>query len=74
MAHLRHAPFAFSRAIDQALAWLVESGRIKGFSVVPSLVVQRKVRWSDISGRNGGKGSNWKDKLRKGILEGLIDS
>ncbi|TEB11594.1 hypothetical protein FA13DRAFT_1600774, partial [Coprinellus micaceus] len=48
LLHLQHPPFAFSRAIDQAFAWLVQSGRLKSFSVVPSLVVQRKISKSDI--------------------------
>jgi len=72
LLHLRYAPFAFSRAIDQAFAWLIESGRVKGaFSIVPSLVVQRKVRASDVFRGKGGKGSRWKEPLRNGILNGL---
>ncbi|PPR08049.1 hypothetical protein CVT24_010848 [Panaeolus cyanescens] len=53
LLHLRHPPFAYSRAIDQAISWLVESGRLKSFSIVPSLVIQRKVTESDIMAGKG---------------------
>ncbi|KIM39001.1 hypothetical protein M413DRAFT_234035 [Hebeloma cylindrosporum] len=66
LLHLRYPPFAFSRAIDQAFAWLVESNRVKSYSIVPSLVVQRKVAESDIADSLGGK---WKDKLVAGVFE-----
>ncbi|KAF9042220.1 hypothetical protein BJ165DRAFT_1349464 [Panaeolus papilionaceus] len=66
LLHLRHPPFAYSRAIDQAISWLVESGRLKSFSVVPSLVIQRKVTDSDIT---IGKGSAWRDTLRYGFFQ-----
>ncbi|KAF9473873.1 hypothetical protein BDN70DRAFT_843041, partial [Pholiota conissans] len=65
LLHLRHPPFAYSRAIDQAFAWLVHSGRLKSFSVVPSLVIQRKLTKSDVT---PGNGSNWKETLVNGIL------
>ncbi|KAI5123231.1 hypothetical protein M0805_001320 [Coniferiporia weirii] len=42
LAHLAYPPFAFSRALDQALAHLVRTHRIRSFSVVPSIVVQRR--------------------------------
>jgi hypothetical protein len=67
LLHLRYPPFAFSRAIDQAFAWLVESNRIKSYSVVPSLVVQRKVTESDITDSLGIR--QWKEKLVMGIFE-----
>lgn len=66
LLHLRYPPFAYSRAIDQAISWLVESGRLKGFSIVPSLVIQRKVTESDIM---PGVGSQWKDGLIKGVFK-----
>jgi hypothetical protein len=64
-AHLRHAPFAYSRAVDQALAWLVSSGRLNAFSIVPPVVVQRKVGSSDLM---LGKGSEWRETLYDGVL------
>ncbi|KAI0271626.1 hypothetical protein BC834DRAFT_860482 [Gloeopeniophorella convolvens] len=69
VAHLRYPPFAYSRAIDQALAWLVESGRLRAFSVVPSVAVQRKVTGSDVM---PGLGSAWRDGLYNGVLSGVI--
>ncbi|KAJ7510214.1 hypothetical protein B0H11DRAFT_1900566 [Mycena galericulata] len=38
-ASLAHLPFAYSRAIDHAIAWIVRSRQLRSFSVV---VVQRK--------------------------------
>ena len=46
-ALLTYAPFAYSRAIDQAYMHLIESGLVRAYSVVPSVVVQ----WN-----RGGKG------------------
>ncbi|KAF8972446.1 hypothetical protein BDZ97DRAFT_1781035 [Flammula alnicola] len=69
LLHLRYPPFAYSRAIDQAFSWLVESGRLKSFSVVPSLVVQRKIAESDVMVGKG-TGSKWKDTLTHGVLGG----
>ncbi|KAF8345436.1 hypothetical protein F5887DRAFT_1061804 [Amanita rubescens] len=66
LLHLQYTPFAYSRAIDQAIAWLIESGRLKGYSVVPSIVAQRKIVQSDVM---PGKGSKWKDHLTNGILD-----
>ncbi|KZV77419.1 hypothetical protein PENSPDRAFT_256 [Peniophora sp. CONT] len=65
LAHLRHPPFAYSRAIDQAMAWLVRSGRMRAFSIVPPVVVQRKVDQSDLM---PGNGSKWRDTLYDGVL------
>lgn len=65
LLHLMYPPFAYSRAIDQAFAWLVQSGRLKSYSIVPSIVVQRKVGGSDIA---AGKGSKWKDHLLDGVF------
>ncbi|PCH33188.1 hypothetical protein WOLCODRAFT_93084 [Wolfiporia cocos MD-104 SS10] len=68
LQHLNYAPFAYSRAFDQALSWLVLSGRIKAFSVVPSVVIQRKVFESDIDSGASGTGSAWKEHLLDGVL------
>ncbi|KAJ7159687.1 hypothetical protein C8R46DRAFT_1001914 [Mycena filopes] len=67
LQHLTYPRFAYSRAIDHALAWLVWSGRLRGFSVVPSVVVQRKIGGSDVM--LGTMGSRWRDSLAKGVLE-----
>ena len=66
--HLLYPPFAYSRALDQAFSWLVQSGRLKSFSVVPSVVIQHKLSGSDIDGGENGLGSGWKEKLEHGIL------
>ena len=42
LTYLTYPPFAYSRALDQALAFLIGSKRLKSYSVVPSIVVQRK--------------------------------
>ncbi|KAF5385641.1 hypothetical protein D9757_005489 [Collybiopsis confluens] len=52
IAHLEYPPFAYSRAIDQAYAWLVMSERIKAYSVVGSVIVQVKTGV-------GGNGDVW---------------
>ncbi|KAF8545942.1 hypothetical protein OG21DRAFT_1491746 [Imleria badia] len=44
LQHLRHPPFAYSRVLDQAYAWLIRSGHLMSYSIVPSLVVQKKER------------------------------
>ncbi|EIN08813.1 hypothetical protein PUNSTDRAFT_67499 [Punctularia strigosozonata HHB-11173 SS5] len=69
-AHLRYAPFAYSRALDQAIAWLVSSGRLSAFSVVPSLVVQMKIGASDVAQGRDGRGSEWREELQHGVLTG----
>ncbi|KAF9016646.1 hypothetical protein BDZ89DRAFT_961714, partial [Hymenopellis radicata] len=63
--HLVHPPFAYSRAIDQAFAWLIRSNRVKSYSLVPSVVIQRKIGGSDVS---SGKGSRWRDVLVNGVF------
>ncbi|KAF8174137.1 hypothetical protein K438DRAFT_1849467 [Mycena galopus ATCC 62051] len=69
LLHLMHPPFAYSRAIDHALAWLVRSGRLNSFSVVPSVIVQRKVGKSNVMPIPGkGKGSGWRDRLVHSVL------
>ncbi|KAG8221481.1 hypothetical protein J3R82DRAFT_1694 [Butyriboletus roseoflavus] len=65
LQHLRHPPFAYSRAIDHAFSWLIESGRLRAYSVVPSIVVQRKDTPSDIL---PGLGSERKEWLVNGVL------
>lgn len=69
LQYLLYPPFSYSRALDQALSWLIESDRLKAFSLVPSIVVQRKVDRSDIDGGEHGLGSRWKDHLKHGILD-----
>jgi hypothetical protein len=41
------------------------SERLKSYSVVPSVVVQRKIGGSDVM---AGKGSAWKDGLVRGVF------
>ena len=65
LLYLLYPPFAYSRALDQAFAWLVISERLKSYSVVPSVVVQRKVGGSDVM---SGNGSTWKDELVRGVF------
>ncbi|KAI0762507.1 hypothetical protein C8Q74DRAFT_1318951 [Fomes fomentarius] len=68
LLHLLHPPFLYSRALDQAFSWLVQSGRLKAYSVVPSVVVQHKLSRSDIDGGEKGLGSGWKEELVHGVL------
>lgn len=68
LKYLQYPPFACSRALDQALSWLILDRKIKSFTVVPSLVVQRKVSMSDIDGGSSGLGSSWKETLGNGVL------
>lgn len=68
LLHLDYPPFAFSRALDQAYSWLILSGRIKSYSVVPSMVVQRKIAFSDIDAGMNGFGSVWKEELENGVF------
>ena len=68
LLHLLHSPFVNSRAFDQALSWLVQSSRLRAFSLVPSVVVQRKADKSDIDGGEEGLGSQWQDHLEFGVL------
>jgi hypothetical protein len=65
VVHLRHPPFAYSRAIDQAFSWLVQSQRLRAFSIVPPVVVQRKISGSDVM---PGLGSAWRSRLYDGVL------
>jgi len=53
-------PFAYGRALDQALVRLIQGRRLQAFSIVPSLIVQTKDSPSDIM---RGNGSSWKDEL-----------
>ncbi|KAI0651379.1 hypothetical protein C8Q79DRAFT_932983 [Trametes meyenii] len=68
LRYLQYPPFAYSRALDQALAWLISSKRLKAFSIVPSLVIQLKTSGSDIDPGTSGVGSGWKDHLEHGVL------
>lgn len=84
LAHLNHPQFAFSRAIDQAISYLVAMGRLRAFSVVPAIVAQRRCGevedaedceyallndGSDIwLVDNGMTGSQWRDKLQDSAL------
>ncbi|KAH7923769.1 hypothetical protein BV22DRAFT_1014704 [Leucogyrophana mollusca] len=65
LLHLRYPPFAYSRALDQAFSWLVESGRLRSYSVVPSVIVQRKTEKSDVM---FGMGSDWRERLEHGVF------
>jgi len=67
LLYLQYPPFAYSRAIDQAIAWLIEIGKIKSYTVVPSLVIQTKMDKSDIS---PGTGGGWPERLVDGVLTG----
>ncbi|KAK7040866.1 hypothetical protein VNI00_009462 [Paramarasmius palmivorus] len=81
--HLTYPPFAYSRAIDQAYAWLVKSGRLKSFSIVPGVVIQRRAAelgwydwvlswwpWNEVARDSDvwKSGSRWKDKLHNGVF------
>lgn len=52
------------------MAWLVQSKRLKGYSLVPSVVVQSKSTRSDVMKGAGedGNGSRWKDTLERDAL------
>ncbi|PVG02616.1 hypothetical protein CPB86DRAFT_696894 [Serendipita vermifera] len=64
---LRHPAFAYSRPLDQAIAWLIRNRHLnQAYSFVPSLIVQTKTGNSDISMRR--KGSRWKDSLYDSTL------
>ncbi|KAF7316273.1 hypothetical protein MIND_00146000 [Mycena indigotica] len=66
LLYLTHPPFAYSRAIDHALAWLVQNRLVRAYSVVPSIVVQRKISNSDVT--IDGRASTWRDDLTKGFF------
>lgn len=68
MAHLLYPPFAYSRALDQAYSWLIFTGRIQSYSIVPSIVVQRKIATSDVDAGERGLGSEWRDGLVHGVF------
>ncbi|KIK52086.1 hypothetical protein GYMLUDRAFT_180534 [Collybiopsis luxurians FD-317 M1] len=79
VALLEYPPFAYSRAIDQAYAWLVMSGRINAYSVVPSVAVQVKTGIEgngDVWRPGGSEGnvSSWKEELSEGVLRALVSS
>ncbi|KAF8510337.1 hypothetical protein JB92DRAFT_2791854 [Gautieria morchelliformis] len=79
--------FAHSRALDQAISWLISTGKIRSYSVVPAIVVQSKRTASDIwrtrpgakhhqEGQRGSddsdKGSKWRGVLMASTLEKLV--
>ncbi|KAJ8072738.1 hypothetical protein PM082_016297 [Marasmius tenuissimus] len=78
--HLSYPPFAYSRAIDQAFSWLVRSGRVKAFSVVPAVVVQRLpsqsgwLSWISSLGRPPRESDIWnrRSKWRDGLINGVF--
>lgn len=57
--YLNYPPFAYSRAVDQAFVWLIQSGKINAFSFLPSVIVQRKADKGDIPNA----GEVWLDDL-----------
>jgi len=65
LVKLRYPPFAYSRALDLALSWLIQSGKINSFSIVPSLIAQRQVSASDIT---PGAGSDVQLHLVNGVF------
>jgi hypothetical protein len=64
LAHLEYPPFAYSRAIDQAYAWLITNARIRAFSITPQVAIQRKLDKSDISAWE----PYWEEKLYHPVL------
>jgi hypothetical protein len=68
LSHLEYPPFAYSRAIDQAYTHLLDTGRIRAFSIVPAVVTQRKQDKSDI-----GEGAVWQEQLYNSALESWRD-
>ncbi|KAI0078521.1 hypothetical protein K474DRAFT_1557886, partial [Panus rudis PR-1116 ss-1] len=68
LRYLQYPPFAYSRALDQAMAWLILNKKINSYSIVPSIIAQRKVLLSDIDEGKAGFGSSWKDSLDRGVL------
>jgi len=67
LVHLRHMPLAYSRPIDAAMSMLVEKQRVKSFSIVPSIISQRKCLISDIA---DGTRSEERIDLIHGVLSG----
>lgn len=65
LAHLRHPPFAYSRSVDTALEWLIRSGRIKSYTVVPPPMIQRKMAKSDVTLVDFVR---WEETLENGAL------
>ncbi|KAG0694407.1 hypothetical protein DFH29DRAFT_960317, partial [Suillus ampliporus] len=64
LQHLHYSPFAYSRALDQAFSWLIESGRLRAFNVVPSSSSSRRscrATYSDV-------GSAWREHLVEGVF------
>ncbi|KAF7309066.1 hypothetical protein MKEN_01108200 [Mycena kentingensis (nom. inval.)] len=71
LSHLTLPSFAYSRPVDNAIARLVETGRLKSYTVVPNVVIQRAKRGlSDISGRVDNTGG-WNATLVNGFFDRL---
>ncbi|KAH8814684.1 hypothetical protein DL96DRAFT_1624568, partial [Flagelloscypha sp. PMI_526] len=65
LTHLRHDQYAYGRAVDEAFEWLVWQKRIKAFTTVPPLIIQRKVTKTDISIEGN---DLWRESLDRGVL------
>lgn len=48
LQHLQHTPFAYSHALDHVFSWLIESGCLRVYSVMPSITLQTKDMLSSI--------------------------
>ncbi|KAF7309078.1 hypothetical protein MKEN_01109500 [Mycena kentingensis (nom. inval.)] len=71
LSHLTLPSFAYSRPIDNAIAHLIETDRVKSYTVVPNVIIQRDKRGvSDISGRLDNVGG-WEAKLVNGFFAKL---
>ncbi|KAF5390330.1 hypothetical protein D9757_002947 [Collybiopsis confluens] len=65
LTHLRHEQFAYGRSVDLATEWLVWGRRVKSFTVVPPVSIQRKLTKSSITLAGG---AVWKESLEEGAL------
>ncbi|THU85998.1 hypothetical protein K435DRAFT_970456, partial [Dendrothele bispora CBS 962.96] len=65
LKHLRHPPYAYGRSVDLATEWLVWEKRLKSFTVVPPVIIQRKVTKTDITLVGG---AHWPESLENGVL------
>jgi hypothetical protein len=69
LSHLDQPAFAYSRQMDQAYAWLIESGRIDAYSLTPAIAIQRKISASDIW--TPGREPKWEESLYQPVLANL---
>ncbi|KAF7332662.1 hypothetical protein MKEN_00149100 [Mycena kentingensis (nom. inval.)] len=68
LSHLTLPSYAYSRPVDNAIARLVKTGRIKSFTVVPNVVIQMEKRGvSDVNGRVDNTGG-WIANLANGFF------